>query len=100
MQNETSNDTTCGARRPGWENGPAIGIHRIPCVLSPDHQGDHANAFGQQWPREHVTRVCCRCYATGPDVTAVGAVERISGPAWTAYACPVCAPSVRVLLGE
>lgn len=42
---------TCGARRPGWENGPAIGRNRIPCVLPADHaEGEHRNAFGDTWP--------------------------------------------------
>ncbi|MFJ4867792.1 hypothetical protein [Streptomyces sp. NPDC088757] len=40
----------CGARRPGWETGPAIGINRIPCVQDAGHDGDHVNAFGQSWP--------------------------------------------------
>lgn len=40
----------CGARRPGWEHGPAIGINRIPCVHVAGHTGEHANAFGQTWP--------------------------------------------------
>lgn len=40
----------CGARRPGWERGPAVGINRIPCVLPDGHEGEHANAFGQTWP--------------------------------------------------
>ncbi|MFD7443897.1 hypothetical protein [Streptomyces sp. NPDC059909] len=40
----------CGARRPGWENGPAIGINRIPCILAAGHDDDHRNAFGQTWP--------------------------------------------------
>ncbi|MFI8422865.1 hypothetical protein [Streptomyces sp. NPDC085460] len=39
----------CGARRPGWERGPAIGINRIPCVQPAGHADDHANAFGQTW---------------------------------------------------
>ncbi|MEU1892754.1 hypothetical protein [Streptomyces pristinaespiralis] len=46
---QAANDR-CGARRPGWENGPEIGIHRIPCVLEAGHPGDHRNAFGQPWP--------------------------------------------------
>ncbi|MFI6860171.1 hypothetical protein ACIBKZ_09695 [Streptomyces sp. NPDC050421] len=40
----------CGARRPGWTTGPAIGTNRLPCILDPDHTGDHRNAFGQMWP--------------------------------------------------
>ncbi|MFE3073139.1 hypothetical protein [Streptomyces sp. NPDC059247] len=40
----------CGARRPGWEQGPAIGINRIPCILPAGHEGEHGNAFGQTWP--------------------------------------------------
>lgn len=41
----------CGARRPGWDQGPAIGRHRIPCVL-PEHgrDVDHRNALGKTWP--------------------------------------------------
>lgn len=41
---------TCGARRPGWTTGPAIGANRLPCVLDANHTGDHRNAFGQTWP--------------------------------------------------
>lgn len=40
----------CGARRPGWESGPPIGIHRIPCVRDADHDGNHRNAWMQEWP--------------------------------------------------
>lgn len=50
---ETGTPVVCGARRPGWEHGPAIGIHRIPCVL-PAHGPDvmHRNAFGLGWKSE------------------------------------------------
>ncbi|MDW6062924.1 hypothetical protein SAZ11_39095 [Streptomyces sp. FXJ1.4098] len=44
MSNET-----CGARKPGWENGPAIGRHRIPCVRLKGHQDAHRDALGQEW---------------------------------------------------
>lgn len=42
----------CGARQPGWESGPAIGRHRIPCVLDTGHMDDHANAFGDKWEND------------------------------------------------
>lgn len=42
--------TLCGMRRPGWDQGPAIGRHRIPCVLESQHEGDHRDALGQAWP--------------------------------------------------
>jgi hypothetical protein len=41
--------TACGARRPGWDQGPAIGRHRIPCVLDVGHDDDHRDAFGKSW---------------------------------------------------
>lgn len=44
-----SESPTCGVRRPGWENGPAIGRHRIPCVLDSGHQGVHRDGLGQTW---------------------------------------------------
>lgn len=47
---EQPKPTTCGARRPGWTTGPAIGINRIPCTLTTHTTGDHRNAFGQTWP--------------------------------------------------
>lgn len=39
----------CGARKPGWEHGPAIGRHRIPCTLPTGHQGVHRDGLGQTW---------------------------------------------------
>lgn len=44
----------CGARKPGWELGPAIGSHRIPCVLAAGHDGDHRDGLGQTWPPSHM----------------------------------------------
>lgn len=43
---------TCGARRPGWDQGPAVGRHRIPCVLPVGHTDDHRNALDDTWPDE------------------------------------------------
>ena len=43
-----SNDT-CGARRPGWSNGPAIGRRRLPCTREVGHEGEHANALRDTW---------------------------------------------------
>lgn len=41
----------CGARRPGWEDGPAVGRHRLPCTLPAGHAPeDHRDALGQTWP--------------------------------------------------
>lgn len=42
----------CGARKPGWEQGPAIGRHRIPCIRREQHSGDHRDGLGQTWPQE------------------------------------------------
>ncbi|MCX5203898.1 hypothetical protein OG897_20875 [Streptomyces sp. NBC_00237] len=110
----------CGARRPGWEHGPAIGINRIPCVLPKHDQGDHANAYAQTWTNtstdtgqtdtdgdEHMTRewlngtlpeptpalcIGCKCLTTAPVV--VRCIESASGPGTTLYACPTCAPKL------
>ncbi|NSC23074.1 hypothetical protein FM076_18695 [Streptomyces albus subsp. chlorinus] len=40
---------TCGTRKPGWESGPAIGRHRIPCVRPEGHSDAHRDALGQEW---------------------------------------------------
>lgn len=45
----TSADAECGARKPGWENGPAIGANRIPCVRAAGHNGPHRDGLGQCW---------------------------------------------------
>lgn len=45
-------EATCGARKPGWEHGPAIGRHRIPCVLPAGHDGKHQDALAQAWAWE------------------------------------------------
>ncbi|MFC9225813.1 hypothetical protein ACFT8W_34660 [Streptomyces hygroscopicus] len=45
----SQNINPCGARKPGWENGPAIGRHRIPCVRPEGHQGAHRDALAQEW---------------------------------------------------
>ncbi|MGW9460060.1 hypothetical protein ACWG5N_29340 [Streptomyces globisporus] len=45
----TQTKPVCGARRPGWDQGPAVGINRIPCVLADGHEGEHRNAFHQTW---------------------------------------------------
>ncbi|TDC69746.1 hypothetical protein [Streptomyces hainanensis] len=42
-------ENTCGARRPGFELRAPIGRNSIPCALDAEHQGDHANAFGDRW---------------------------------------------------
>lgn len=39
----------CGARRPGWDQGPAIGRHRIPCTLPTGHDGGHRDGLGNEW---------------------------------------------------
>ncbi|GAA2133268.1 hypothetical protein [Streptomyces synnematoformans] len=41
--------TRCGARRPGYDQRPAIGRNSIPCVHEHGHEGTHANAFGDRW---------------------------------------------------
>ncbi|MEV0692165.1 hypothetical protein [Streptomyces sp. NPDC050388] len=48
-------ENTCGARQPGWENGPPIGRHRIPCVLDSGHRGDHRNALRDKWENDEST---------------------------------------------
>lgn len=81
---------TCGARRPGWEHGPAIGINRIPCVLDPFHTDDHANAWAQRWPRLTPVR-CVLCGRDAVDPAPVSHQEAASGPGHTRWACsPVC----------
>lgn len=39
----------CGARRPGWDQGPAIGSHRIPCTLTAGHDGAHRDGLSNEW---------------------------------------------------
>ncbi|MEV7309458.1 hypothetical protein AB0N67_24805 [Streptomyces microflavus] len=41
--------TECGARRPGWDQGPAVGSHRIPCTLPTGHDGGHRDGLGNEW---------------------------------------------------
>jgi len=41
---------TCGARREGWEAGPPIGSHRIPCVRPAGHLELHRDGLGQEFP--------------------------------------------------
>ncbi|GAA1186426.1 hypothetical protein F4556_003306 [Kitasatospora gansuensis] len=126
MTKPTTKTPTCGARRPGWENGFPVGRHRIPCVLDPEHQDDHANGLGDQWPQndsterrcsgpwdcqlcdrefgprqaEPIKQRCCRCNRPTATPVLVGAIKRQSGPAWSVYACPEDAPAVRKLLGQ
>lgn len=99
MITAATGQTTCGARRPGWEHGPAIGIHRIPCVLDPFHQDDHANAFGLGWERNpEDCPPCVQCHTRPLLPVRVGAVPTGSGPAWPVWACLSCATAVRRLL--
>lgn len=60
----TNKSETCGARRPGWEHGPAWGRKRLPCILEDGHGGQHANAFGDTWGDhdvpDHPHREACR----------------------------------------
>jgi hypothetical protein len=46
----TTDNTLCGARRPGWER-PGPGSHRLPCVRDIGHDEAHLDAFGETWPR-------------------------------------------------
>ncbi|WP_165984609.1 hypothetical protein [Streptomyces sp. YIM 98790] len=46
----------CGARRGGWEDGPAIGRHRLACVLPAEHAEAHRDALGKSW-----TGRCAEC---------------------------------------
>jgi hypothetical protein len=70
----------CGARRPGWENGPAIGRHRIPCVLEHGHAGDHRNALGKSWPVDE--HAAARPSVVVPLLDAPGATLTASCPEW------------------
>ncbi|UGY91647.1 hypothetical protein [Streptomyces gobiensis] len=46
----TGRTSYCGARRPAREHGPAIGGHRLPCVLPVGHDGwHHQDAAGRSW---------------------------------------------------
>jgi hypothetical protein len=47
-----SSDSTCGARKPGWANGPAVGANRIPCLEPAGHSGEHRDGLGQTWANE------------------------------------------------
>jgi hypothetical protein len=50
-------ENTCGARREGWQAGPAIGRHRIPCIRPEGHQEAHRDGLAQEWantvPTQH-----------------------------------------------
>ncbi|WP_329315410.1 hypothetical protein [Streptomyces sp. NBC_01262] len=87
---ETSTDemqaSLCGARRPGWEYGPAIGRHRLPCVRE-SHEGelgDHVNALGETWPP-----ACQDCgIASGPLEGLT--VAELDGTVRDGHLCPPC----------
>ncbi len=49
---------------------------------------------------EPTGRRCCRCNRRAITLILVGSIERQSGPAWSVYACPEDAPTVRKLLGQ
>ncbi|MCX5211461.1 hypothetical protein OG689_19570 [Kitasatospora sp. NBC_00240] len=51
--------TACGVRRPGWTDGPAIGRHRLPCVLPAGHGPRHRDALGETWQEPVVTVHTC-----------------------------------------
>lgn len=82
---------TCGARQPGWGNGPAVGRRSLPCVRDVGHQDDHANTVGDQWPRGHVAVCCYHCGIGTEAPVAVGFIPATSGPGYTLHACPDCA---------
>ncbi|MGW8438698.1 hypothetical protein ACWGKS_26410 [Nocardiopsis sp. NPDC055879] len=46
---EEGTKDVCSTRRPGYQEGPAWGRRRLPCVREVDHEGVHANAFGDTW---------------------------------------------------
>lgn len=79
----------CGARRPGWDQGPAIGRHRIPCVrASHDDDGDHRNGLGETWPQS--------CQDCG---TAEGPLEFLTisdpdGGLRDGHLCQACNPPI------
>ena len=84
----------CGARRPGWDQGPAVGRHRIPCVLPAGHTGEHRDALRGTWaasvdarPDAHLMRVDApqviepRIH-TGRLLDAPGATMTVTCPDW------------------
>jgi hypothetical protein len=82
----------CGARRPGWDHGPAVGSHRIPCILPAGHDGGHRDGLGQTWaPPRPPVRMCVACEQTTDRPVFVCWIDSGSGPGWSLYACPDCA---------
>ncbi|MGW5215136.1 hypothetical protein ACWEQO_29090 [Streptomyces sp. NPDC004051] len=104
MHNNVPSAALCGARRPGWEHGPAIGIHRIPCVLERGHVGEHANAFGQAWPdpladadQAAVECAFCRIPATEQYSARTGGTFATCGPCGRSHRYSVAGEKTAVL---
>ncbi|RPE33214.1 hypothetical protein [Kitasatospora cineracea] len=51
-------------------------------------------------PEDGITRICCLCFATGPEVVLAGTGGWLSGPAVEYWACPACAPTVARICGS
>lgn len=66
----------CGRRRPGWET-PGPGRHRLPCVRTAGHVGDHADAYRRTWdpaPAEAAPS-SPRPVPPAPEIGSYGAIE-------------------------
>jgi hypothetical protein len=94
MNNPATAPKLCGARRPGWESGPAIGINRIPCVRNHGHEGNHANAWAQQWTADPAPTPAFLTVCGHPSAAAVPIrdIPSAGESGHTLYACPDCAP--------
>lgn len=45
----TGETTSCGARRPGWQQNPPLSAERLPCVRADRHAGAHRDVLGHTW---------------------------------------------------
>lgn len=68
----------CGARRPGWEDGPAIGRHRIPCVRVAGHDGPHRDGLTATWDATEADATEQAAVATNDTEDAMEDLERIT----------------------
>ncbi|OII60627.1 hypothetical protein BJP40_09360 [Streptomyces sp. CC53] len=86
----------CGARPPGER--PGLDAHRLACVLPGGHQGEHRDALRRTWeaPRARAerkpVRMCVRCHHITDTPMVVSEIHSASGPGFTVYCCPTCAP--------
>nr|WTB31094.1 hypothetical protein OG781_17835 [Streptomyces sp. NBC_00830] len=73
--------SACGARRPGWDQGPAIGSHRIPCTLPAGHEGEHRDGLGNTWaPGSVEDRNITQLLGIPAQPTATQAADAIEQP--------------------